>query len=170
MYSFVLKHPSDFGGTRAAKQRHAAALLRMLECFCQIAEGYYRSIPTLPSVYDAVFYREDPPGVQRWLDAATLLDEGYGDCKSLVPARVGELRVRYGIRAVPTVSWYRDRITGVARFHTVVCRLDNDETDLPPGIESSNSILWVSKNGRLIEDPSAVTGMTGRYFGRKEVA
>lgn len=51
-----------------------------------------------------VRYESQPGGGERFLTIPAVLAAGSGDCDQLAPWRAAELRVRYGIRAMPEVK------------------------------------------------------------------
>jgi hypothetical protein len=78
----------------------------------------------LTPLYEShIRYRE--PGTVKWQTVADLYDDGWGDCKSLVAARVAELRVYEAEPAMPRVY-----LTGREhRYHAVVVRDDGTIED-----------------------------------------
>jgi hypothetical protein len=66
---------------------------------------YLRAHPRTPLVHQSgVRYETQPTGCERFLTVPRLLARGHGDCDQLAPWRAAELRVRYGIRAMPEVK------------------------------------------------------------------
>lgn len=93
-------------------------------------------------LYDSgVFYKQEPPGEEEWLDIPTLYKQGFGDCEDLACARVAELQFD-GIPAVPCIRH--------KRFET------------PKGPMTIIHVLTLWPDGS-IEDPSKVLGMQGEY-------
>lgn len=112
---------------REASEYSLSLLTPVLLAIAQINLEYLRAHPGTPLLYLAEVRYEERP---EWLDISAALDEGYADCKTFVPWRVAELRMR-GIAAVPHLE---RRLTG--SFHA--------------------RVQW--PDGRL-EDPSVAKGM-----------
>lgn len=65
---------------------------------------WLRAHPEAPLFYQAgLRYQRELPGEEDFQPIAKLYARGYGDCEDLSAARAAELRVRFGIAAVPEV-------------------------------------------------------------------
>lgn len=66
---------------------------------------YLRKHPNAPLLSESgVKYRSQPAGCERFKTIPMILAAGSGDCDQLAPYRAAELRVRYGIKAMPEVK------------------------------------------------------------------
>lgn len=140
----------------AERQRSQKALLWMLEgltrvCGDQIKLGapgpdgglFSRKVPLLYAS-GVRYQRED--GTEDWQDTLTTLEKGWGDCEDLAAWRTAELRVCYGRRAHPFLTFREDD----RGFHY-------------------HALLWVmGPSGWRLEDPSRKLGMgwEGDFDGR----
>lgn len=124
---------------------NAEALRPLLDCLCDIDFEYLRyrkplvGTPQLPYLYD------HPLRYGRtviWDSTPALYLRGKGDCKSLVGARVAELRFA-GIEANPQFRFLPPKMTDNGQFQYHIL----DQTPIAP-VETN----WV-------EDPSKVKGM-----------
>lgn len=120
-----------------------------------LREAIKRGEP-LPRLYDSgVFYQEEPPGQEDWLDYPTLLKEGKGDCEDLGCALTAERRVYDGIKSRPVLKW---------KFIT-----SNDlrMRGYPSKIIPREGIYLIHILSQLpwgeLEDPSKILGMKGSY-------
>jgi hypothetical protein len=65
---------------------------------------YLRAHPRAPLMHKSgVVYQTQPGGCERFKTVPAILAAGNADCDQLAPWRAAELRVRYGIRAMPEV-------------------------------------------------------------------
>ena len=135
-------------GPELNKEYTQVTILLMTEMLTRINVKWLDENPTWPHLYKSgIRYREDMPGKETMKDLPTMLDDGWGDCASLGPARCAELRVAAskkggayaGFRFTPWIRWRKTR-DDVWRFH-VLCR-------------------WILPNGQVrFEDPSRTLGM-----------
>lgn len=66
---------------------------------------WLRAHPRAPMLRaSGVRYQTQPGGCERFKTVPNILAAGSGDCDQLAPWRAAELRVRYGIRAMPEVK------------------------------------------------------------------
>ena len=116
-------------------------VLLCLETLCQINEWHLRRERFAPLYRSGVYYKEEPPGEEEWLDIPTLYKQGFGDCEDIGCARVAELR-KVGVPAVPCICWKEHNIGGkvITLVHVLV--------------------LWPDDS---LEDPSKILGMKGSY-------
>jgi len=85
---------------RASKTANAIALRALLDCLIELDSICLESDPTLPPLYEAgVVYRLMPTAAP-WDTTPTMFRRRFSDCKSLVAARIAELR-RAGKNAMP---------------------------------------------------------------------
>lgn len=95
-------------------------LRTLLFALMRADELYLRTHPDTPLLYQSgVRYQEEPPGQEDWQDIPTCLQLKIGDCEDLACWRAAELRVRYGIQAVPTFIW-KKRSNGGYLYHILV--------------------------------------------------
>lgn len=148
--------PSDPGSVRV----RFLPLILALEALTQINEYHLRralaSGKPFPRLYESgVYYQEEPPGQEDWLDIPTLYREGKGDCEDLGCALTAERRVYDGVPSRPVLRW---------KFITSE---ELRRGGYPPQIIPSEGIYLIHilsqlPNG-LIEDPSKILGMKGDY-------
>lgn len=82
--------------------QHLNVLVRAL---CALDVIYLRAHPRTPLLKaSGVRYQTQPKGCERFRTVPAVLAAGQGDCDQLAPWRAAELRVRYGIRAMPEVK------------------------------------------------------------------
>ena len=85
---------------RASKVANAIALRALLDCLIQLDSICLDACPTLPGLYrSGVVYRL-MPSAEPWDTTPIMYRRGFTDCKSLVAARIAELR-RVGKVAIP---------------------------------------------------------------------
>lgn len=145
---------------------HFAPLQIMLEGLCQVNEFLMRRARELaaegrgkgpyPSLYTSgIYYQEEEPGHEDWLDCGALLATGFGDCEDVVAYRVGECRAD-GIPAEPVLKWQwvttEDMIKHGYKPH-----------QLPPdGVWLVHCLVRMPDG--TVEDPSKRLGMGGEYL------
>lgn len=72
---------------------------------------YLRAHPHAPLMHQSgVVYRTQPGGCERFKTIPAILAAGNADCDQLAPWRAAELRVRYGIKAMPEVRRMSERL------------------------------------------------------------
>jgi hypothetical protein len=98
----------------------------------------------VPSLYrSGVYYRRVPKGQpDKWLPIPALYKRGWGDCKSLAPARIAEI-LESGHKAEP-VFRYNPRADGALDFHILIQTTANQT-----GWEDPSKILG------MLSDPAA---------------
>lgn len=85
---------------RASKVANAKSLRALLDCLIDLDAICLESCPTLPGLYQSgVIYRL-MPSTAPWDTTPVMFRRGFTDCKSLVAARIAELR-RMGRIAIP---------------------------------------------------------------------
>lgn len=84
----------------------------------------------VPPLYrSGVTYREEPPGVETFRDAETVLELGHGDCAHLAAWRVAELRERGEPASLRITSKLSVLRPGTRLYHIVVRRGDGSVED-----------------------------------------
>lgn len=100
---------------------HLNVLVRAL---CALDVIYLRAHPQTPLLKQSgVVYKNQPRGCERFKTVPAVLEAGSGDCDQLAPWRAAELRVRYGIKAMPEV-----RQMGPTLWHVYV-RMPNGKVE-----------------------------------------
>jgi hypothetical protein len=112
----------------------------------------------MPSLYGSgVFYREEEPGHEDWIDALGVLQQGFADCEDLAAWRAAELRAA-GIEAEPVIKWqWLPREVMIRQGY--------------PGDKLPAKGVWlvhccVRFPDGTIEDPSKILGMGGNFMDR----
>jgi hypothetical protein len=104
-------------------------LRTLLFALMHVDELYLRAHPETPPLYQTgVRYQEEPPGQEDWQDIPTTIALKIGDCEDLACWRAAELRVKYGIQAVPTFVW-KKRANGGYLYHILVRHPDGRVED-----------------------------------------
>jgi len=129
---------------RGYKDRDLSRFYPVVECLetlTKINEWHLRRKRYAPLYKSGVYYKEEPPGEEEWLDIPCLYKQGFGDCEDIACARTAELR-HQGIPAMPCISWKEFDIKGkkLSLVHVLT--------------------LWPDDS---IEDPSKILGMKGSY-------
>jgi len=92
---------------RASKADNATILRALLDCLIELDVICLKTCPSIPGLYQTPVYYHLMPSQAPWETNVTLFRRGYGDCKSLVAARIAELRVR-GKVAIPVFRHVKD--------------------------------------------------------------
>lgn len=115
---------------RSSKSDNAIALRALLDCLIDLNLVILSACPSTLGLYQSrVFYRLMPAKAS-WDTILTLYARGYGDCKSLVAARVAELR-RNGCVANPVFRHIKDGWGTM--FHILILH-DNGAWECPSRI------------------------------------
>ena len=85
---------------RASKDANAIALRALLDCLIELDILCFNFDPTLPYLYRSGIVYKLMPSKAPWDTMPIMLQRGFTDCKSLVAARIAELR-RNGKPAIP---------------------------------------------------------------------
>jgi hypothetical protein len=85
---------------RASKTKNAIALRALLDCLIDLDSICLKSCPTLPRLYQSGVVYHLMPSRAPWDTIPTMARRGFSDCKSLVAARIAELRHDGGV-AIP---------------------------------------------------------------------
>lgn len=157
---FCLDLPESDPSDVASVRHRFEPLVIALEALTAANEWHLRNAiregRPLPRLYDSgVFYEEEPPGQEDWLDYPTLLKLGKGDCEDLGCALTAERRVYDGIPSRPVLRWKYITSDYLRRNGYPAKILPRD------GIYLIH-ILSQLPDGTL-EDPSKVLGMRGDY-------
>ena len=142
----VLLSERSLRGYKNREYNRFYPVILCLETLCQINE-WHRSQEHFPPLYKSgVFYEEEPPGEEEWLDTPTLRKTGKGDCEDIACDRVAELRYHCGIPAVPCIKFKDFNVNGkvITLVHVMVLRPDG-----------------------TLEDPSKVLGMGGNFDNKR---
>ncbi len=124
----------------------------------KMESGYRGTIEIIPPLYaSGVYYAEEPPGREDWLDCLAVLRQGFADCEDLAAYRAAELRV-HGIAAEAVLKWqWIPRDIMIAQGY--------------PADKLPSRGVWlvhclVRFPDGSIEDPSKILGMGGDYNQR----
>lgn len=86
--------------------RSERVLRGLLLALASADASYLREHPECPMLYESgVVYEPEEPGHEDWQTVPYVLARGEADCEDLACFRVAELRVRFGIRATPRLTW-----------------------------------------------------------------
>jgi hypothetical protein len=92
---------------RASIEQNAKALWALLNCLIDLNVICLDACPALPRLYDTRVFYHLMPTMAAWETTPTLFRRGFGDCKSLVAARIAELR-KNGHTAMPVFRNVKD--------------------------------------------------------------
>lgn len=156
----VLSLPDADRGDAESMRKRFEPLQIALEALTKINEWHLRRAledgRPLPRLYDSgVFYEEEPPGQEDWLDIPTLYKIGKGDCEDLGCALTAERRVYDGVQSIPFI---RHKFIPSQELITS----GYPKKDIPREGIFLVHILSMLPDG-TIEDPSKVLGMQGEY-------
>lgn len=146
---------------------HFAPLQIALEALTRIDEWQIRksleaarvgAAPMPPMLYESgVYYQEEPPGHEDWLDVWSALKQGNADCEDLAAWRCAELRV-LGVPAEPVIKYQ-----WIPREMMI-------KQGYPANKLPAKGLWLVHCCVRLpdgqIEDPSKILGMGGNFMQR----
>lgn len=114
----------------ASKDDNAITLRALLNCLIDLDVICFDSDPTLPFLYQSgIFYRL-MPSKAAWDTVPTMVQRGFTDCKSLVAARIAELR-RNGQVAMPV---FRNITDGWGTMFHILILHGNGEWECPSRI------------------------------------
>lgn len=157
---FVVTLPEIDVRVSGSSEYRMQPLLIALEALTSINEWHLneaiRSGKPLPRLYESgVYYEEEPPGQEDWLDIHSLYRAGKGDCEDLACALAAERRVYDGIMATPIIK---------QKFipSTKLISAGYPQKEIPQDGIFLVHVLSMLPDG-TIEDPSAVLGMRGEY-------
>lgn len=97
----------DAFNAQSSKGDNATALRALLDCLVELDLVFLSACPNVPGLYQSGVRYRLMPSKAPWDTIPTLYTRGYGDCKSLVAARVAELR-RQGRIARPVFRHIKD--------------------------------------------------------------
>jgi hypothetical protein len=119
----------------SSKTENAIALRALLDCLIDLDTICLEAYPTLPRLYESgVFYRL-MPSKAAWDTTPILLQRGFSDCKSLVAARIAELR-RNGHVAIPV---FRNITDGWGTMFHILILHENGEWECPSRLLGMNA-------------------------------
>jgi hypothetical protein len=157
---FVIDLPDADLSDHDSVRRRFAPLIISLEALTEINEWHLREALTrgkpYPRLYKSgVYYEEEPPGQEDWLDLPSLYKAGKGDCEDLGCVLAAERRVYDGLDARPVikVKFVPSEELRAAGYPRKAIPRD--------GIFLVH-VLTLLPNG-IIEDPSKVLGMRGDF-------
>lgn len=106
-FQFCLSLPEGHG--QPGDEKRFAPIIIALKALCDINVWHLENPGPdgpYPKLYESgVFYEQEKPGKEDWLDLPTLLKLGKGDCEDLACVRVAEIRFYEGIAAEPVIRW-----------------------------------------------------------------
>lgn len=112
---------------RASKTNNAIALRALLDCLVDLDVIYLEACPNTPHLYDSGVVYRLMPSKAPWDTTPILINRGYTDCKSLVAARIAELR-RAGRVAMPV---FRNITDGWGTMFHILILHGNGEWECP---------------------------------------
>lgn len=92
---------------RASKTANSKALRALLDCLIDLDIIILRACPNLPDLYHSGVYYRLMPSEAAWDTTPIMIRRGFTDCKSLVAARIAELRLA-GYVAMPVFRNVKD--------------------------------------------------------------
>lgn len=92
---------------RASKIQNSTALRALLDCLIELNLICWDACPDMKTFYQTNVFYHLMPSQSAWETTPTLYRRGHGDCKSMVAARVAELR-RAGKVAMPVFRHVTD--------------------------------------------------------------
>lgn len=92
---------------RASKIQNSIALRALLDCLIDLNTVCWDACPNMKRFYDTDVFYHLMPSQAPWETTPTLYRRGHGDCKSMVAARVAELR-RAGKACMPVFRHVTD--------------------------------------------------------------
>lgn len=117
-----------------------------------------RAPSALPPLYESgVYYKEEAPGHEDWIDAPGVLAQGFADCEDLAAWRCAELRAD-GVDVEPVIKWqWIPRAVMIQQGY--------------PADKLPSRGVWlvhccVRYPDGTIEDPSKILGMGGNFTER----
>ena len=120
---------------RASKEANAIALRALLDCLIDLDTICYATDLTLPYLYQSGVYYQLMPTKAPWDTVPTLVQRGYTDCKSLVAARIAELR-RHGKNVMPV---FRNITDGWGTMFHILILHGNGQWECPSRILGMNT-------------------------------
>lgn len=120
----------DAFSAQSSKSSNATALRALLDCLVELNLIFLDAYPNTPGLYEARVFYHFMPTRAPWDTIPTLFSRGYGDCKSLVAARIAELR-RHGQIARPVFRHIRN---GWGTMFHILLQYDNGNWECPSRI------------------------------------
>lgn len=112
---------------RASKEENSKALRALLDCLIELDLLCLQGMPQLPGLYHTGVFYHLMPAMAPWETTPTLYRRGFGDCKSLVAARIAELR-RQGHSAIPV---FRHMTSGWGTMFHILILHGNGQWECP---------------------------------------
>jgi hypothetical protein len=120
----------DAFNAQSSKSSNAIALRALLDCLINLNLIYLDAYPNTPGLYESGVRYFFMPTRAPWDTIPTLFSRGYGDCKSLVAARIAELR-KHGQTARPV---FRHIKSGWGTMFHILLQHDNGNWECPSRI------------------------------------
>lgn len=111
----------------ASKEANAKSLRALLNCLIDLDVICYNTDPSLPYLYRSGVVYHLMPTKAPWDTIPTMVQRGYTDCKSLVAARIAELR-RAGKTAMPV---FRNITDGWGTMFHILILHENGQWECP---------------------------------------
>lgn len=150
-FQFCLTLPEG----KAWDEKRFGPILIALEALCKINVWHLENTGPYRRLYDSgVYYEQERPGKEDWLDIPTLYKLGKGDCEDLACVRVAEARFYDKLPADPVI---RKKFISSAELLRDGYPIDKIPRD---------GIYLVHVMARIdgkIECPSSKLGMKGDY-------
>lgn len=151
-------------GLTAINEWHMRRAIRRFE------KGKAPRIEIPPLYHSGIYYKEEAPGHEDWLDAPAVLRQGFADCEDLAAYRCAELRVAGHTDCEPVIKWQK------IPKRLMVQNGYPAQTIPPGGVWLVHCCVrypeirdpWTNEVLRPehIEDPSKILGMGGSYTSR----
>jgi len=129
----------DAFNAQSSKSSNAIALRALLDCLIDLNLIFLDAYPNTPGLYEARVFYHFMPTRAPWDTIPTLFARGYGDCKSLVAARIAELR-RHGQTARPV---FRHIKSGWGTMFHILLQHDNGNWECPSRILGMRTVQEV---------------------------
>ncbi len=120
----------DAFNMQSSNNANATALRALLDCLIDLNLIFLDTYPNTPGLYEARVFYYFMPTRAPWDTIPTLFSRGYGDCKSLVAARIAELR-KHGQTAKPVFRHIKSKWGTM--FH-ILLQHDNGNFECPSRI------------------------------------
>jgi hypothetical protein len=119
----------------SSKSQNAAALRALLDCLVELNVIYRLAFPNTPGLYQSGVFYHLMPSKAPWDTIPTLYARRFGDCKSLVAARIAELR-QQGCIAKPV---FRHIKAGWGTMFHILILYPNGQWECPSRILGMNT-------------------------------
>jgi hypothetical protein len=151
-------------GLTAINEWHIRRALRRLQ------KGKTNRMEIPPLYQSGVYYKEEAPGHEDWMDAPAVLRQGFADCEDLAAYRCAELRVFGYVDCEPVIKWqkipkammvqngYPAKSVPAGGVWLVHCCVR-----WPEIVDPQSGVVL---RPEYVEDPSKKLGMGGSYTSR----